>query len=570
MSTRQLTVLIVVVFLFCMIVNSHHVHATVSPHNTIKCSLNANPLSTTTNISIPEFLATNLPFPFYDNSLFSYDLMIESLKRVNITHIRIPIHWALLEPIRNQLYDVYLARVDLAMDKLSKNGIKSLFFFSGSAPWISSDPTTSKSDTYPPTSITPYTDRLVWLIERYAKKGLEIVQIWNEVNLPAFWMPMENPQNYTNLLRESYDRVQTFISNTSNPEYSSMKNVKISMAGMAYFSEMPYHSQTPMFYALEPLGAYDKCDIVAYHPYYATPEGSVSSDVYDFETKAKEIAYPLLAKYGKRIFATEWGWSTYTTDFSEQPFISEKVQADYILRRLTILMHLCFDRVYQFAMFDFPTSIGASQRDTYYGMLRNNITIDSSKSNWENIQQMAKPSYFALLNYLQFIGERKQLYGVSNVFTPTNDPGNMHSVTVHNGEGSLLWFYWGNQISNGIKLNSQPIKDMIKLTGYNITSFIVYDPLSNIIINNTLPKDLENITIDVQTNLRIVKFTFSKESTQPENSLGNNNGTNSITPKNSSKIATNSTRISSGNQFNGKFIVLFSMMVMMVLIVIIN
>lgn len=517
-----------------------NVHATVSPHNTIKCSLNANPLSTTSNISIPEFLATNFPFPFYDSSIYSYDLMIETLKRANITHVRIPIHWAVLEPVQNQFFNVYLNRIDLAMDKLSKNGIKSLFFFSGSTPWISSDPTSAKSDTYPPTNITPYTDRLLWLIERYAKKGLEIVQIWNEVNLPAFWMPMENPQNYTTLLKQSYEKTQQFISNTSNPEYNSMKNVKISMAGMAYFSEMPYHSQSPMFYALEPLGAYDKCDIVAYHPYYATPEGSDSNNVYDFETKAKETAYPFLAKFGKRIFATEWGWSTYTTDFSEQPFISEKDQADYILRRLTILMHLCFDRVYQFAMFDFPTSIGASQRDTYYGMLRANITYDSSKTNWENIQNMAKPSYFVLLNYLNFIGVNKQLFGVSNVFTPINDPGNMHSLTVHNGEGSLLWFYWGKQISSGIKLNSQPIKDMIKLTGYNMTSFTVYDPLNNIIVNNTLPSDVENITIDVQTNLRIAKFTFkSSNNPTPTPISSGNNGTipkNSIvTPKGSTK-----------------------------------
>ena len=220
-----------------------------------------------------------------------------------------------------------VSRLDFTMDKLYKANISSLFFIAGSPRWISSNPSATNYDQYPPTSIEPFIFRVKWLLDKYSTKGLEMIQIWNEVNLPAFWAPMEDPQAYTHLLNATYS------------ELSMKSNVKIAMAGMAYFSEMPFHNQKIMFYSLEALDAFNYCDIVAYHPYYNTPEGNIPQvNAYDVEMKA-QVANQYLSQFGKKIYATEWRWSTYTSDFSEQPFITLRQQADYILKRLIMLMY---------------------------------------------------------------------------------------------------------------------------------------------------------------------------------------------------------------------------------------
>ncbi|KAG2394092.1 hypothetical protein C9374_003856 [Naegleria lovaniensis] len=478
-------------------------HAASLGHYTLSCP------SFNNSISFSEWFGTNLPFIFYDPSQYNYDVFIEGMKQLNISHVRIPIHWSVLEPQNGILEPTYVSRLDFTMDKLSKANISSLFFIAGSPKWISSNPSASNYDQYPPTSVEPFILRVKWLLERYAMKGLEIIQIWNEVNLPSFWAPMEDPQAYTHLLNATFTELRNF----THSSFSSHV-IQIAMSGMAYFSEMPYHDMNPMFYSLEPLGAFNYCDIVSYHPYYNTPEGNIpQQNVYDFEIKA-QLAQQFLSKFGKKIYATEWGWSTYASDFSEQPFITLTQQADYILKRLIMLMYLCFDRVYQFALFDFPP-VGFSTRDTYYGI------FNASTSAMPN-SLPGKPSFYALRNFLNFIGNQhphNSLHSTPKLIIPkVNDPGNMHSFTVQNSNGDVLWMYWTSMNSSNnqsMTLDTSLIKDILNQTMNTsstsiVVTFSVYDPIENVLEANGIVEDLNRVTVNVHTTFRVAKFSFSK------------------------------------------------------------
>jgi len=137
-----------------------------------------------------DWLGFNLPIVLYDPSIYDYGVMVQSLKTLNVSQVRIPIHWAFLERYaEGSIEPNYLSRLDLAMEKLSLANISTLFFFSGSPTWVSS----GSSDIYPPTRVQPYVTRLKWLIERYTPKGMTAVQIWNE-GKDLFILVMTCPQ----------------------------------------------------------------------------------------------------------------------------------------------------------------------------------------------------------------------------------------------------------------------------------------------------------------------------------------------------------------------------------------
>jgi len=348
-------------------------------------------------------------------------------------------------------------------------------------------------DTYPPADYNLYYDRVKFLINRYESLGLDSIQIWNEVNIPGFWRPKEDPAAYSELLRGSYNMVKSM----------NQTNVKVVMAGMAYFSEMPNYNYDWMLRVLRDNGSFSYCDAVAYHPYYFTPEGDDPNDLFSFEDKATLVNSNL---NGKSVWATEWGWSTYTTNMEEQPFITELQQGDYILKRMTMLMHLCFDRVYQFTLHDLSNGVGG--RDEFYGMLR--ATQDGSI--------VGKPSYFAMRNFLSFISNSSDNTILEPVdpIKPEVEPGNMHSLTVKDSSsGSIFWFYWANRELNvTIKLNTTMIlgsytdTPQIQMTFYeplNGTSFIQ-------VLNTTTSKREVSVEVKVWTGLRIVKISQAQQS----------------------------------------------------------
>lgn len=69
---------------------------------------------------------------YYDPS--KYDGMVSKIKQIPYTSfVRVPIHWKLLEPSRDELDATYLGRLDAAMTAFNSQNIKTIFFFVGYA-----------------------------------------------------------------------------------------------------------------------------------------------------------------------------------------------------------------------------------------------------------------------------------------------------------------------------------------------------------------------------------------------------------------------------------------------------
>ena len=298
----------------------------------------------------------------------------------------------------------------------------------------------------------------------------------------------------------------------NNKSTTSYRHVKVVMAGMAYYSEMPYHSNALYFQSLNST-AYQSCDVVAHHPYFYTPEGNDANNLFDYETKAKMLL-DYLSQFGKEIWATEWGWSTYNTNFSEQPFITMRQQADYILKRMTMLMYLCYDRVYHFTLYDLP--VGWGGRDEFYGLL-----------NATTISQVAKPSFYAMKNYLSIVGSNLKPV---KIIKPLADPGNVHSMTATNGK-DVFWIYWADKDYTNMSINGTEIFGNLNTTNQLVIT--TYEPIDGTSTTTSFSKNISSISITIKSTLTISQFTLMT-TTSPQYS-SKPTSSNSTIPLNSAR-----------------------------------
>ena len=317
------------------------------------------------------FVGMNTPFMFFDES--KHPAQIKALQDMGVQWVRIDLHWDRIEPQKGQ-YDV--AALDKLMQKVKDAGLQPVVYLVGSAPFINSAPTgtTFELDTWPPTDNAVYASRMVMLAKRYS--WVEYWQIWNEPNISTFWKPQPDADKFGALVKSVRDAFN------ADPSLASKKLV---LGGMAYYSQIPGTDKL-MLQALRDNGTLKLVDVVAYHPYTETPEGDPDPvDPNNFITRAT-LMNKLLRDAGvKQIWATEFGWSSYTGPVDFQAQITEAQQADYLNRRLTMMKKLDFDRVFVFALQELEPWV--SNRDQHYGMIR----LDGSQ----------KPAYTAVKNWIQ-------------------------------------------------------------------------------------------------------------------------------------------------------------------------
>lgn len=258
---------------------------------------------------------------------------------------------------------------------MQQGGFEPLVYLVGSAPFASSAATDAHfRDQYPPRNPVDYALRLAQLAQRYPQ--VRHWQVWNEPNLPPFWRPQPDAGAYARLLRASAQ---------------VLPRAKLVPAGMAYYSQLPHAPQTLLLEQLHTLGALQLSDVVAYHPYSDTPEGDPDPhDPDNFIQRAQQLNHRLRTAGVKQIWATEFGWSTYHGPLEMQTQINERQQANYLLRRLLLMMSLDYDRVFWFCLQDIDKIVG--ERDRHYGL----IYADARP----------KPAWFALQRLLQISGER--------------------------------------------------------------------------------------------------------------------------------------------------------------------
>ena len=199
----------------------------------------------------------------------------------------------------------------------------------------------------------------------------------------------------------------------------------IAMAGMAYFSEMSDGSGL-MIEKLGRLGAFNLDVTVAYHPYTAKAEGS-EADARDFVKRVQPAHQWLRAAGVKQIWATEWGWSSYSGPKEEQPIVGEDGQADYTIKRLALMAALDFDRVFLFTLTDLDAR--ATARDQHYGLVR--------------LNGEPKPVYHALKRFLSVCGPR--LLPDDPPALLGEAPEGLVSIAWKRPDGVRVWMVWADK-----------------------------------------------------------------------------------------------------------------------------
>ncbi|WP_295882722.1 beta-galactosidase [uncultured Thiohalocapsa sp.] len=359
------------------------------------------------SIVFSEFLGVNTPFLFFDAA--AQRRQVERLKALGLKWVRLDLHWYHLEPREGQ-FD--LAALDRLMALLRAADIEPVVYLVGSARFASTAPPGAAFiDPYPPRSNSEFAARMVALAERYP--WVCCWQIWNEPNIHTFWQPQEDPAAYGELVAASVAALR-----------HAAPTRRLVLGGMAYFSQMPKRGGL-MLEALQREGILDLVDVVAYHPYTDKPEGDTAMGGSDgFLARSHRVNSWLRRAGVEAIWATELGWSTYTGPKVWQSLIDETDQADYLLRRLALMMRADFDRVFWFALTDLDERV--PPRDRFYGLLRR----DGSP----------KPSYDALKRLLALTGDR-----LAPVSSPLTVAAANYAYAWRKPDGKRLVFFWGPQ-----------------------------------------------------------------------------------------------------------------------------
>lgn len=366
-------------------------------------------LKATRPVEWKNFLGVNAHFLWFAPS--TYQKQMARLRELGLEWARIDVHWAIHEPKQGQYR---LGELDGVMDAVRQNNLKSLVYVVGSAPHATSAPRPDM-DAYPPKNPTLYADFMQMLSRRYG--GVNAWQVWNEPNLPAFWNPQANPEDYARLLQTTTTALRNVNSKTP-----------VVMGGMAYYSQMP-PSGALMFEALGRPEVLSLDTIAAYHPYSLYPEGNNPADK-DFIVFSNRLNQMLRSAKAPEIWATEWGWSSYPGPKEEQPIIGNDGQADFMLRRLALMSALDYDRIFLFALSDLDER--ATVRDRFYGLL--------------DLKAQPKPAYQALKNFLAITGPRLIPANTPKILTAPND---LIGISWKREEGSNLLMFWKTSGGSG-------------------------------------------------------------------------------------------------------------------------
>lgn len=360
-------------------------------------------------IVFSDYLGMNTPLLFYEPQVYKKQLTM--LRQLGLRWVRVDLHWDAMEPIEGVWRHDLL---DPLMQTLKEGGFKPVVYLVGTAPFAATVPEgTEFRDQYPPRDHHAYAARIAALARRYP--FVAHWQVWNEPNILPFWRPREDPDAYGRMLQAT----------ASSLRDARLADRHIVTAGMAYYSQMPLRDNALMLEALHASGALASAQVVAYHPYSDEPEGDPSpGDPDNFIQRARTLNQRLRSAQVDQIWATEWGWSTYTGTKDFQTQISEQQQSDYLLRRLMLMMALDFDRVFWFSFNEIDKIV--SERDRHYGLVR----PDASP----------KPAWHALKRFLDITGDRLEPVAPA---LPTDQGIYQHSW--RRADGRHITLFYGKQ-----------------------------------------------------------------------------------------------------------------------------
>lgn len=265
------------------------------------------------------------------------DRTVGLLKHAGVRWVRTNVNWAEMEPKRKGVQDPSaLAYFDYAVAAARGAGIQVLMPVSDGVPyWASGDPSKYSDASgdhwdahYKPSNMDEYAEFLRFVVRRYAPQGVHAYEVWNEPNYAWAWPSGPNATDYAAMLAAAYPAVKQ-----EDPGST------VVLGGLAT-------NDYNFLQALYDAGAGPNFDVVAVHPYQVPPAdqtldpGSCWKDGTGRKAARafcgiESVRQTMVANgdSGKDIWATEFGWATYTGAWG----ITEEQQADYLMKAFTKL-----------------------------------------------------------------------------------------------------------------------------------------------------------------------------------------------------------------------------------------
>ncbi|MGC5701056.1 cellulase family glycosylhydrolase [Pseudomonas sp. NFXW11] len=395
-----------------------------------------------------DFLGVNAQFQYFSPS--AYQKQMDRLDALGLNWVRLSIHWAMIEPAEN---DLQLDSLDGAMSAMQSRQYNILAYLVGSAPFAANVPAgATPSDQYPPKDFNVFAQRMRMLAQRYPQ--VNTWQVWNEPNI--VWLPKEDPDAYDRLLDASTSAIR-----------SAIPGKPVATAGMAYYSQM---RSTPglMLEDLLQQGLGNQNLVAAYHPYSEYPEGDDPA-AQDFLVRGNFLNSGLHGQGVQQVWATEWGWSSYTSGEREmQAMIGVDGQADYTLRRLALMATMDYQRIFLFNLSDLDAR--ASNRDQSYGLV--------------DLAGEPKPVYRALKYFFEITGPS---LAPDTAPALSNAPSDLYSIAWTRPNGSHVWMFWS---ASGSSLQIPAL-----------SAATLHDPLAG---TQTALSGAQGISVPLKTSLQLL------------------------------------------------------------------
>ncbi len=247
------------------------------------------------------------------------DAVLDKLKAVGVTWVRIDIGWISLEYRGKRNWESwYLNQVDYCVNAARARGINVLGMLWGTPGWANGD----QAREVPPTNVNDYADAARWAAERYRGK-VAAWEVWNEPD-PAqtFWRG--TTERYVDLLKVAYPAFKA-----GDP------NAQVLLGG-------PSSNDDGWLSSVYALGAKPYFDVVATHPYQGiadeAPEAAGDGKRWWFShTPAVRNVMVANGDAAKPIWFTEFGWSAHP-NWSGVPNwqrgVTPEQQGDYFVRAI--------------------------------------------------------------------------------------------------------------------------------------------------------------------------------------------------------------------------------------------
>ena len=186
--------------------------------------------------------------------------------------------------------------------------------------------------------------KYAYAVARHYRGRVSYWQVWNEPNLPIFWHPSTNPDDYARLLAAAYRAIKR-----ANP------HARVVMAGM---------SGVDLDFILRVAARTHSFDIVSVHPYRLVPEPKLLEQI------------QALRSLHKPIWFSEIGWAA---GVGCDLCTSEQAQSAYLVRFYSLAAAADVQRVFWYDLRD--DSHAPESPEAHFGLLRRDLS--------------AKPAYAA-------------------------------------------------------------------------------------------------------------------------------------------------------------------------------